>query len=167
MVAGIPRNNVSTDKSEWCTPPKLYKQLDEEFHFDIDAACNVDNCLCPFGLAIEYQNSLETDWCNLPDFKQNPIMFLNPPYGRGIIEAFMKKAFEESQKGATVVCLVPFNGAGWFKKYCLRAAEMRIVGRVKYVGHDLEGNPIENSPTFDSCIVVFLPGDHQAKLKVF
>ena len=33
-------------------------------------------------------------------------VFMNPPYGRQIIN-WVKKAKEESDKGATVVCLVP------------------------------------------------------------
>ena len=167
MVAGIPRNNVSNAKSEWCTPLYLYEKLDAEFHFDIDAACTAENCLCKFGFAKEFQDALTIDWSNPPDFKKNPTIFLNPPYGRGVIEAFTKKAFEASQKGATVVCLVPFSGAGWFRKYCLKAYEIRILGRVKYIGFAADGTLIRNSPTFDSCVVVFYPGEHQAKLVDF
>jgi phage N-6-adenine-methyltransferase len=161
MVAGIPRNNVETEKSEWCTPIDLYNKLDAEFHFNLDAACTNDNCLCKIGLTKE-NDALTFDWSKL-----GHSIFLNPPYGRGVIESFIKKAYLTSQAGSTVVCLVPLSGASWFRKYCLKADEIRIIGRVKYIGFAADGTLIRNSPTFDSCIVVFRPGEHIARLTEF
>ena len=33
-------------KDEWQTPQELFDKLNEEFHFNLDLACNVKNCLC-------------------------------------------------------------------------------------------------------------------------
>jgi len=161
MVAGIPRTNVSTDKNEWCTPLNLYEKLDAEFHFDLDAAATFENRLTNAFFDKE-SDALHKDWGG----KESSV-FLNPPYGRGVVEAFVKKAFWESRAGATVVCLLPFSGAKWFRTYCLLADEIRIIGRVKYIGFASDGTLIRNSPTFDSCVVIFRPGVHTAKLTEF
>jgi len=163
MVAGIPRNNVSNDKSEWRTPTWLFKKLDDEFHFDLDAAATNENALAPLYFTKE-DDALKQDWYVKGQVEK---IFLNPPYGRDVVRSFVREAFWESRSGATVVCLIPFVGSGWFKTYCFRAKEIRIIGRVKYIGYDLEGNKIENSPTFDSCVAVFTPGFHYTRLEVF
>jgi len=168
MVAGIPRTNVSTNKDEWCTPIELYDKLNEEFRFDLDAACDNENCLCAYALTKE-MDSLKHAWAEYTMDNGEPArsIFLNPPYGRGVIAEFVKKAFWESLSGATVVCLLPFSGASWFTDYCLHAAEIRILGRVKFIGFAADGSLIKNSPTFDSCVVVFKPGHHEVKLSKF
>jgi len=163
MVAGIPRNNVSTDKNEWCTPIDLYEKLDAEFHFDLDAAATAENALAPIYISKE-SNALIQDWC---EESGTGTIFLNPPYGRGVIKEFVRKAYLESTQGAVVVCLLPFSGSSWFTDYCLHAAEIRILGRVKYIGFAADGTLIKNSPTFDSCVVIFKPGYHEAKLSKF
>ena len=161
MVAGIPRNNVSTEKDEWCTPIELYKKLDDEFHFNLDAAATFENRLNN-AFFDKDSDALSREWGG-----KFATVFLNPPYGRGKIKAFVRKAYLESTAGATVVCLLPFSGASWFTDYCLHAAEIRILGRVKYIGFAADGTLIRNSPTFDSCIVIFKYGYHVARLSKF
>lgn len=34
----------------WHTPPGLYRLLDEEFNFGLDASCSTENCLAPSGI---------------------------------------------------------------------------------------------------------------------
>lgn len=43
-VAGILQQPKS---HEWETPPELFRQLDAEFGFMLDAAASHDNALCP------------------------------------------------------------------------------------------------------------------------
>ena len=170
MVAGIPRSNVSTDKDEWQTPPELFKVLDERYHIDLDVACTPENCLSRnhYGFTRE-ENALTHDWNRflMDNGEDASVFYMNPPYGRGIIKEFVRKAYLETRRCGIAVCLLPFVGSGWFKDYCLHAEEIQIIGRVKYIGKDLEGNAIRNSPTFDSCIVIFTPGYHEVKLSAF
>lgn len=142
----------SHKSDEYRTPKKLYDLLNSEFHFDIDAACTIDNCLCNFGLAVEIQDSLQMDWCNLFDFKKMPTIFLNPPYSK--IKAFLMKSYIESCKGCTVVCLIPVRSdTGYWHDFVMRAAEIRFIkGRVKYELPDVDY--VKNSAPFPSCIVV-------------
>lgn len=82
------------------TPQKFFAELDAEFHFDLDAAASEHNHKCElyYGKGgIEY-DAIEADWGGLT-------VFLNPPYSA--CGAFVAKAREEANKGATVVMLLP------------------------------------------------------------
>jgi site-specific DNA-methyltransferase (adenine-specific) len=58
---------------------------------------------------------------------------MNPPYGKHISD-WMKKAYHESLKGATVVCLVHSRtDTRWFHNWVYGKAEIRFVkGRLKF-----------------------------------
>ena len=74
---------------------------------------------------------------------------MNPPYGREIGK-WVKKAYEESRKGCTVVCLLPSRtDTRRFHDYIYGKAEIRFIkGRLKFGG-------CKNSAPFPSMIVVF------------
>jgi len=79
--------------------------------------------------------------------------FMNPPYSRGVIDNFMKKAYESSLTGAVVVCLIPFGGDGWFIEYCLKAALIELLARVKFC--DVNGIEAKTADFKAVCVVVF------------
>ena len=57
---------------------------------------------------------------------------MNPPYGREIGK-WMEKAFNESEKGALVVCLVPARSdTEWWHKFARRGEIRLIRGRLKF-----------------------------------
>jgi hypothetical protein len=74
---------------------------------------------------------------------------MNPPYGREIGK-WIKKAYEESLNGCTVVCLLPSRtDTRWFWDYILGKAEIRFIkGRLKFGGH-------KNAAPFPSMIVIY------------
>ena len=146
---------------EWRTPQWLFDQLDEEFHFECDAAATFGNTKCDhfFGedLTGNKEDALVYDWtkCLFMDGLKETYpktFFLNPPYSK--IAAFMKKAYEESLKGATIVCLIPCRtDTRYWHDYCMKASEIRLIkGRLKFTNHTIEKT---SSATFPSCIVVF------------
>lgn len=158
------RDDIVTPKGEWETPKWLFDILNNEFHFDVDAACTVKNCKCRFGIIkTDDEDALSVNWTEIDVYDQSEvpvhhraqIFFVNPPYLRNLVDAFMGKIVEESKKGAIIVALVPFSGSSWFQRFCMQAYEIRIIGRVKYIGYDITGKPINTSPMFDSCIVIF------------
>ncbi len=80
---------------------------------------------------------------------------MNPPYqkkqkGQPGIGDFIKKAYEESLKDCTVVCLLPARtDTIWWHDYCIKAKEIRFLkGRIKFIGG-------ASSATFPSAIVIF------------
>ena len=75
---------------------------------------------------------------------------MNPPYGR-TIKQWMKKAYESSLTGATVVCLVPARtDTKWWHDYAMKGDIEFIKGRLKFGGS-------KNSAPFPSAVVVFNP----------
>lgn len=107
---------------EWETPPELFASLHAEFGFTLDAAASADNAKCAEWL----DDGLAQIWTGT--------VWLNPPYGRAV-GAWIRKAFEEAQRGATVVCLVPARtDAAWWHDYAMKGEVRFIRGRVKFVG---------------------------------
>lgn len=90
-----------TAGDERVTPQDTFDRLHAEFQFDIDVAASPDNHKCDlyFGTGSDLgTDALEEDWGGLT-------CWLNPPYS--CAGAFVKKAREEADKGATVVLLLP------------------------------------------------------------
>ena len=76
---------------------------------------------------------------------------MNPPYGR-VIGAWMLKAWESSQRGATVVCLVPARtDTNWWHHFAMRGEVRLLKGRLKF-------GEAKSCAPFPSAIVVFRPG---------
>jgi site-specific DNA-methyltransferase (adenine-specific) len=80
------------------------------------------------------------------------VCWMNPPYGR-TIGLWVKKAWDEASRGATVVCLLPSRtDTKWFHDYCMRGDVTFLRGRLKF-------GDAKNSAPFPSVIVRFSP-DH-------
>lgn len=148
--------HFSSDSNEWQTPPWLFKEYDDLFHFELDAAATKENTLCTRYFTKE-DDALIQDW------KPYRTVWLNSPYGR-LIGKFIKKAFLESQKGCVVCCLMPARtDTTWFFNYCTRAAHIHFIkGRLKFINKTLpsykEDESFKVSPApFPSCIVIFDP----------
>lgn len=143
------RNDGITDpavKDEARTPPYLFAQLNARFGFTGDVAASDTNHLCP-----NYYTK-ERDALAQPWFR---VSYCNPPYSSGWIEKFLKKAYEESLLGKIAVVLIPADlSTGYFRKYCMKAAEWIIIdGRVKFNHPD--GTQMKGSPKFASIAYVF------------
>jgi phage N-6-adenine-methyltransferase len=130
----------SSKKDDWETPQWLFDELNKEFDFDLDVCATRENKKCRNFYAKEL-NGLKQSW--------QGVCWMNPPYGREIGK-WIKKAYEESLKGSTVVCLLPARtDTKWFHDYILGKAEVRFLkGRLKFGGS-------KNSAPFPSMVVVF------------
>jgi hypothetical protein len=68
---------------------------------------------------------------------------MNPPYGRDMGK-WVRKAYEESQRGALVVCLVPARtDVAWWHDWAMHKAEITLLrGRMKF--HTWHGELLDN-----------------------
>lgn len=133
--------HYSSKSNEWETPQALFNELNAEFHFTLDPCSTHENAKCEKHFTIE-EDGLRQDW-------SNDIVFMNPPYGNEQ-KLWIKKAYEESLKGATVVCLIPArtDTITWHT-YIFNKAEIRFLkGRVKF-------GDGKNSAPFPSAIVIY------------
>ncbi len=139
--------HFSSQTVEWPTPQGLFDELNKDFGFTLDPCATHENAKCKKYFTKE-DDGLKKDW-------KKEIVFMNPPYGREISD-WMKKAYESSLKGATVVCLVPARtDTRWWHDYSMNASEIKFVkGRLKF-------GDAENSAPFPSAIVVFRPAENQ------
>lgn len=146
--------HFSSLSNEWETPRDLFGKLHENFGFVLDAAATKDNALCKSFFTID-DDSLKQDWAKYG------VVWCNPPYGRQIGK-FVRKGYEEAQKGAIVVMLVPARvDTRWWQDYCSKAAVWFIKGRLKFVNKSFpsyrEDGDFKVSPApFPSAIVTFI-----------
>lgn len=129
--------HFSSQSVHWATPTSLYSDLNKEFHFDFDP-CKLNHFPAPLLGSID---GLSEPW--------GKTTFCNPPYGR-VIGVWVKKAYDESKKGKTVVLLLPSRtDTQWWHKYVMKAHEIRFIkGRLKF-------GEAKHSAPFPSCVVVF------------
>jgi len=143
---------VSSKSSEWETPQDFFDKYHNRFNFDIDVCATHENALLP-NYWTEEDDALTKDW-------SKNICWMNPPYGRGI-NLFMMKAYEESLKGAIVVCLVPSRtDTRWWHDYAMKGRIEFIKGRLKFINRTFpswreDGNFKISPAVFPSAIVIF------------
>ncbi|MEN6567165.1 MAG: DNA N-6-adenine-methyltransferase [Veillonellales bacterium] len=133
--------HFSHERSDWETPQDLYDKLNEEFNFNIDVCATAENAKHSNYISPE-QDGLQQDW--------RGVCWMNPPYGREIGN-WIRKAYEESRKGCTVVCLLPSRtDTCWWHEYVMKGEIRFIRGRLKFAG-------AKNAAPFPSVIVIFRP----------
>jgi phage N-6-adenine-methyltransferase len=125
---------------EWETPSDLFATLNREFSFTLDVCATPENAKCQTFFTRE-QNGLRQEW------KGN--VWCNPPYGPPLAD-WVEKAYVSSQRGATVVCLLPSRtDTLWWHEWIIPYAEVRFIpGRLKF-------NGVSNSAPFPSVIAIF------------
>lgn len=126
----------------WATPQSFFDELDREFSFDLDVCALPENAKCERFYTPE-QNGLQQEWQGR--------CWMNPPYGRKIGD-WIKKAYESSLRGATVVCLVPARtDTKWWHDFCMKGDIRFIRGRLYFEG----GNGAGDRAPFPSAVVIF------------
>lgn len=126
----------------WLTPPKLMRELEEEFHFTYDP--------CPYPRQLGFDGLL-VDW--------GERTYCNPPYlPRGTIRKWVAKAQVEQKKGRLVVMLLPaYTDREWFHTlYDDPHNEIRFLkGRAKFTTTD--GRLQRTSARFAWMIAILRP----------
>lgn len=142
----------SSEKQDWCTPQQFFDELDAEFHFVLDAAATHQNSKCKRCFTPE-DDGLIQNW------DVGGAVYCNPPYGKEI-GLWVKKAYEEAQKGTTIVMLIPARtDTKYFHEYIYHKAEIRFVkGRLKFTNEN--GTPKGTAP-FPSMVVIYNRKDNQ------
>lgn len=138
---------LSSKKMDYCTPQKFFETLNEEFSFALDAAATAKNAKC------KTYYTPETDGLSSPWNTAGGAVFCNPPYGREIGK-WVRKAYEEAQRGTTVVLLIPARtDTTYFHNYIYGKAEIRFIrGRLRFTDED--GNAYAAAP-FPSMVVIY------------
>jgi len=133
----------SSATDQWATPIEFFNKWNAIFSFTLDVCADADNAKCARFFDRE-ANGLKQDW-------SLNVCWMNPPYGREIGQ-WVKKAYNESRNGATVVCLLPARtDTAWWHDYVLPMATVTFIrGRLKF-------GDSKNSAPFPSAVAVFYP----------
>ena len=133
----------SSQSVDWETPIHFFNELNSEFNFQLDVCASPKNAKCR-RFFTEETDGLSQDW--------KGTCWMNPPYGRQIAD-WMKKAYESSIAGATIVCLVPARtDTRWWHEFAMRGEIRFVRGRLKFGGSKF------NAP-FPSAVVIFRKTD--------
>lgn len=164
--------HFSSATDDWETPIDFFRQYDEVYHFTLDVCASEKNAKCARYFTKE-QDGLKQDWGNEVCWMNPPYGDPEHPckkdkagnykcskkrcvkrgfhidvYVPGIID-FMKKAYESSLAGATVVCLVPSRTCTeWWHEYSMK-------GKIEFIRGRLTFGNAENCAPFPSAVVVF------------
>ena len=131
--------HFSSKTDLWSTPLDFYDKYNKKYNFEIDVCALPENSKCSKFFTPE-QDGLNQKWVGT--------CWMNPPYGREI-KKWVKKAYESSLNGATVVCLLPARtDTTWWHDYCIKGDIEFIRGRLKVGGS-------KNSAPFPSAVIVF------------
>lgn len=129
----------SSKSDNWATPDDLFKELDKEFHFNLDPCADEYNHKCDKYFTKE-QNGLLQSWGGYR-------VFCNPPYGREVKDWVKKCA--ESDAELVVLLIFARTDTKYFHEYIYGKAELRFIkGRLKF------GN-CKNSAPFPSMLCIF------------
>lgn len=110
------------------TPDWLFNQLDEEFHFTLDAMATRENTKCK-RFFTEKTDGLKQSWVG-------ERVWINPPHGAQMLKDVCRKAWEESRHPNSLACvLVPAKtDQSWWHDYALKTERRFVPGRVQFVG---------------------------------
>ena len=134
--------HFSSATQEWATPQDYFDRCHVEWNFTLDPCCTHQNAKCSRHFTVA-EDGLAQDW-------STDRVWMNPPYGREI-GRWMRKAHEESRRGALVVCLVPARtDTAWWHDYAAHGEVRFLRGRLKFGG-------AKNSAPFPSALVIFRP----------
>lgn len=133
--------HYSSKSIVWETPHDFFAKLNAEFAFDVDVCALPENKKCE-RYYTPMEDGLAQEWRGR--------CWMNPPYGRAI-GAWMRKAYESSLAGATVVCLVPSRtDTRWWHDYAMKGEVRFIKGRLRFGG-------CKDPAPFPNAVVVFRP----------
>ena len=146
---GAYSNGVQRGGSDdWMSPPGLFRNLNREFTFTLDAAASVDNALCARFWSIE-DDALARDW------SQEKSVWCNPPYSQ--IPAFLVNAHK-----AAVTCfliLVRTQAIWWLRLILMNpnAHEIRFLSRnVRFrAAPGTTQKRLNNRAPMACCVVIF------------
>ena len=115
------------------TPKELLNQIKIEYGELFDP--------CPNDFQID---GLKIEW------PLDRTVYVNPPYTRGEISKWVKKCFDEYNRGVKIVLLIPsYTDTTYFHKYIYPYAQLRFIkGRLKFLGY-------QNKASFPSMLCIF------------
>lgn len=142
----IASNTDLVDKDSWATPTeivsgalayfKMKGLIAERKAYGLDVCASKRNTKFEQYIT-ESENALDVEWSERLD-PTTQVAWCNPPYSRGMKEAFIEKAVKAVADGVETVMLLPNDtSAQWFAKCVKNAKAIAIIcnGRISFVNN--------------------------------
>lgn len=114
----------------WETPDYIFEPLNKKYQFTLDPCCIKENAKAE-NFFTPSEDGLNRSW-------GNHSVYVNPPYSRGLIDAWTYKCWQESLsgKGNKIIALLPVSTSSkWFHNFVWNKCEIEFVkGRIKFKG---------------------------------
>lgn len=169
-AAGPIRRKGRGGRDDWQTPPPLYRLINREVGFTLDAAASERNRLCErwlegpcIGAGLHIDGGSCT--CGLcADWLEHRV-FCNPPYGKCGPGLWVHKFAQAAEAGATVVGYLSSAGmdTDWFAEAydtCYRIRPLH--GRVEHEVPD-QDDQRKGGNTGGNMLIVWMPGLEKPK----
>ena len=146
MTAG---RNFNTKSTDWCTPREILLPVRRFL-----GGINLDPCSNRHSIvSARTEYMLPQDGLNLP--WRHKTIFVNPPYGRGLIRDWLERCTAAAKDGSEVIALIPVatNTRHWQRNVLLNAASICFlkVPRLKFL---LNGKRMEKGAPM-ACSLVY------------
>ena len=142
LEAQLAQRLAAGSHTEWSTPPWFFEEIQAEFPCTLDVCATRSNAKCARYFTPD-DDGLTQDW-------GQAVCWMNPPFDR-TLPAWMAKASQSAQHGATVVCLVPAStDSQWWQQYALR-------GEIRYLPRRLKFSGSRHNAPFPCALVIFRP----------
>jgi phage N-6-adenine-methyltransferase len=139
MTRNIARSDTETPKDTWNTPDKLFRVLDNLYHFTRDASASESNTKVKDFWSIE-DDALTKDWTK-------EIVFCNPPFSQLSKDEKWVEKFISMKEGCVV--LPGAIDTKWFHRLLNSDGLIYVFsGRIKYTHPTI----LVSSPTFPSIL---------------
>lgn len=154
-MLNVKSETTLVDKDSWATPTEIvngalaYFQsrgfIDPHKKYGLDVCASEKNKKAR-SFYSEDEDALEAEW-HTRMFTDTEVAWCNPPYSRGMKEAFINKAHEQAEFGVETIMLLPNDtSAQWFSM-CVNKASLIVFicnGRISFVhnetGEKVAGN---------------------------
>lgn len=124
--------------TEGVTPWPVYNALNEKYHFTLDVCARKENAKVSNYLSGPHRENVPGNMCacGLCANWGTNICFMNPPYAKGEIEKWIKKAQNSIKSGATVVGLLNLTSSSKWSRDIGALAIWGVYPRIQFLeGH--------------------------------
>lgn len=143
--------HFSSEAMDWGTPQALFDALTAKFNFTLDACATPENAKCARFITPE-QDALTSPWF----LDEHEVAFCNPPYGRKLLPAFVRRAIDVAKRGEVVLLVPARTDTNWFRSAFNASTDVLFIDkRVRFV----RGACTDAAP-FPSAVLVLAPHPH-------
>lgn len=129
----------------YSTPQPIFDHFAKRFKITIDLCADPQNAKCDRYFSRE--ESLSRPWDCWDGWA-----WLNPPYGRGVIDPWVQKAAES---GWPILAMLPGNvNSPWWHDYVMKSALLMFIRRKVSFDHEILGGK-KGVPPYGSVVAMF------------